>query len=127
MSRSDVSRIGGRTPVMREVRGAGACAASALRVDLNTEWRFYRDEQSAASRRWLIGMATCSRSMIWTRSQVESVNLPHSVRLDPLNASGGRNFQGVCWYLRELPVRESCADASSTCTSTARCRWRTCG
>ncbi|HMB95382.1 MAG TPA: glycoside hydrolase family 2 TIM barrel-domain containing protein, partial [Tepidisphaeraceae bacterium] len=28
--------------------------------------------------------------------------LPHSVRLDPLNASGGKNFQGVCWYRKTL-------------------------
>jgi len=32
----------------------------------------------------------------------ERVNLPHSVRLEPLNASGGRNYQGVCWYRKTL-------------------------
>lgn len=32
----------------------------------------------------------------------EPVTLPHSVRLEPLNASGGRNFQGVCWYGRRV-------------------------
>jgi beta-galactosidase len=32
----------------------------------------------------------------------EKVNLPHSVRLEPLNASGGRNFQGVCWYKKHF-------------------------
>ena len=37
----------------------------------------------------------------------ETVNLPHSVRLEPVNASGGRNYQGVCWYRKALT-----ADAS---------------
>jgi beta-galactosidase len=30
------------------------------------------------------------------------INLPHSVRLEPLNASGGRNYQGLAWYCRTL-------------------------
>ena len=32
----------------------------------------------------------------------ENVSLPHTVRLEPLNASGGRNYQGVCWYRKQL-------------------------
>ena len=32
----------------------------------------------------------------------QRVNLPHSVRLEPLNASGGRNYQGVCWYRKHF-------------------------
>ncbi|MFT4114880.1 sugar-binding domain-containing protein, partial [Silvibacterium sp.] len=32
----------------------------------------------------------------------ESVVLPHSVRLEPLDAGGGENFQGVCWYQKQL-------------------------
>ena len=32
----------------------------------------------------------------------EHVNLPHSVRLEPRNASGGKNYQGVCWYRKTL-------------------------
>ena len=34
----------------------------------------------------------------------EDVILPHTVRLEPINASGGRNFQGLCWYEKELSV-----------------------
>ena len=40
----------------------------------------------------------------------EHVHLPHSVRLDPLNASGGRNFQGVCWYRKRLNIDDACRD-----------------
>lgn len=32
----------------------------------------------------------------------EKVCLPHSVRLEPVNASGGRNYQGLCWYRRAI-------------------------
>jgi beta-galactosidase len=32
----------------------------------------------------------------------EMVNLPHSARLEPLNASGGRNYQGLCWYQKRF-------------------------
>ncbi len=32
----------------------------------------------------------------------ESVNLPHTARLEPLDAGNGRNFQGVCWYRKTL-------------------------
>src|SRR4051794_19525767 len=41
-----------------------------------------------------------------TNGQWHEVNLPHSVRLEPLNASGGRNFQGLCVYRKqfELPA-----------------------
>ncbi|MBV9470343.1 MAG: discoidin domain-containing protein, partial [Abitibacteriaceae bacterium] len=34
----------------------------------------------------------------------ERVNLPHTVRLEPLNAAGGRNYQGICWYRKHFPV-----------------------
>ena len=34
----------------------------------------------------------------------ESVNLPHTVRLEPLNASGCRNYQGVSWYRKTLAI-----------------------
>jgi beta-galactosidase len=34
----------------------------------------------------------------------EQVNLPHTVRLEPWNASGGRNYQGICWYQKRFAV-----------------------
>lgn len=36
----------------------------------------------------------------------ESANLPHTVRLEPLNASDGRNYQGVCWYRKHFPLKQ---------------------
>ncbi len=34
----------------------------------------------------------------------QHVNLPHTVRLEPLNASGGRNYQGICWYRKHFTL-----------------------
>ncbi|MBC8109250.1 MAG: hypothetical protein H7Z14_21870, partial [Anaerolineae bacterium] len=106
MSSSETSRAS-RTPVMREVPAPGAAVVARggrLRVDLNAGWRFVRDEESAR------GSSPADRNghvpTFESLDAAELVNLPHSVRLDPLNASGGRNFQGVCWYARELRVRE---------------------
>ena len=37
-----------------------------------------------------------------TTRRGKHVNLPHTVRLEPLNASGGRNYQGLCWYRKHF-------------------------
>jgi beta-galactosidase len=74
----------GKPPVMRELRDDLAMRAPRAALSLNADWRFRREE--ATDGHW------------------EQVNLPHSVRLEPLNASGGRNFQGVCWYEKDLQV-----------------------
>lgn len=34
----------------------------------------------------------------------EIVNLPHTVRLEPWNASGGENFRGLCWYRKHFTL-----------------------
>ena len=34
----------------------------------------------------------------------EVVCAPHSVQLEPADASGGRNYQGVCWYRKHFTV-----------------------
>jgi beta-galactosidase len=35
----------------------------------------------------------------------EQVTLPHTVRLEPFNASGGRNYQGLCWYQKRFVLQ----------------------
>jgi beta-galactosidase len=68
---------------------------------LNQDWFFRRLESSAASDAlpaW-DGAAEPAGGRQWER-----VSLPHAVRLEPLNASGGRNFQGICWYCRKLDL-----------------------
>jgi beta-galactosidase len=40
----------------------------------------------------------------------ETVCLPHSPRLEARNASGGRNYQGVCWYKKKFLAGADWAD-----------------
>jgi beta-galactosidase len=40
----------------------------------------------------------------------DTVCLPHTPRLEGRNASGGRNYQGVCWYKKKFQARPDWAD-----------------
>ena len=79
----------------------GLNASRAIAVDqparqtlsFNQGWRFFRVDDPAAPP---LDIATI-KDGDW-----EKVNLPHTVRLEPANASGGKNFQGVCWYTRHF-------------------------
>jgi beta-galactosidase len=89
-------------PVKRRVDGAPQAVehangqAARLTLSLNQDWRFRRLENSAQ-----LDAVPSNADEI---EQWEAVGLPHSVRLEPLNASGGRNFQGICWYSRRLQL-----------------------
>ena len=52
-------------------------------ISINQNWQFCRDEK-------------------WCEENSQSVCLPHSVRLEPENYSGCRNYQGPCIYRKEL-------------------------
>lgn len=66
---------------------------------LNQGWSFKRIESGEA-----LTVAPTEPGFDPHRAGWESVTLPHSVRLEPLNASGCRNFQGICWYTRPLAI-----------------------
>jgi beta-galactosidase len=82
-----------------EALGADSSAPARQTISLNQDWRFRRIEEPAK-----IGSAEADAcpSGFEQVEQWEAVNLPHTVRLEPLNASGCRNFQGICWYSRRL-------------------------
>jgi beta-galactosidase len=61
------------------------------------DWRFTRTSDAAKK----FSAATRDMSPL-NDAAWEQVNLPHSVRLEPLNASGGRNYQGLCWYQKHF-------------------------
>ena len=87
-------RRGGRVrrPVMSEVAPA-ASPRRRIVLPIRHDWRF------------LLGDVRGRGHELWTEAQRwQAVNLPHSARLEPLNSSGGRNYQGVCWYCRNLPA-----------------------
>ncbi|MGA2541120.1 MAG: glycoside hydrolase family 2 TIM barrel-domain containing protein [Verrucomicrobiota bacterium] len=84
--------------------------------DFNQGWRFSRppagtpspaDVPPASAQVKEGGAAQSSQEQDVTKlddAGWETVNLPHTVRLEPLNASGGVNYQGVCWYRKHFAL-----------------------
>ena len=73
---------------------------SRVVLNFDQDWRFIRPEGGAAG-----ALSSARGSMdiaAWNDASWEQVNLPHTVRLEPLNASGGRNYQGVCRYQKHF-------------------------
>ena len=60
--------------------------------DFNAGWRFHLGDVEGAQ-------AADFDDAAW-----EVVCTPHSVQLEPSEASGGRNYQGVCWYRKTFVV-----------------------
>src|SRR6476660_6405088 len=92
---STKQRRANQSPVMRELPQPARNV-----VDLNSGWRFHRCDQTLSHHQNGDGELP-RNSDDW-----ELVSLPHAARLEPAGASGGRNFQGVCWYARELELPE---------------------
>ena len=63
--------------------------------NFNEGWRFRR------------GDAANAESASFDDSRWEVVCAPHSVQLEPSEASGGRNYQGVCWYRKRFVVPQN--------------------
>ena len=68
-------------------------------LSLNQGWRFYRVDTPTPQEAFSTAAFADTR---WER-----VNAPHTVRLEPENASGMTNFQGVSWYRRHFTAEES--------------------
>jgi beta-galactosidase len=74
-----------------------------LRLSFNRDWRFIRpDEAPANFERLSTQVQRGSDLPVWNDAAWERVNLPHTVRLEPLDASGGRNYRGICWYQKHF-------------------------
>ena len=84
---------------------AHGCAAPAgpqlpgATLNLNQGWRFYRVDKPLPQEAFSTSTFPDTR---WER-----VNVPHTVRLEPENASGTTNFQGVAWYRRHFTAEET--------------------
>ena len=59
--------------------------------------------------RFLLGDAKGAEATAFDDSRWEIVCAPHIDRLEPSEASGGRNHQGVCWYRKHFTVPEDMA------------------
>jgi beta-galactosidase len=67
-----------------------------LTVPLNSQWSFRRIDATLSE--------IDNPAQLAALGEMERVALPHSVRLEPLNACAGRNFQGTCWYQRQIDL-----------------------
>ena len=61
---------------------------------MNRDWQFFKPGESSVSE------LLPPPDGAW-----EPAALPHTVRLEPRDVSGGRNYQGVCWYKKSFPAQ----------------------
>ena len=66
--------------------------------DFNSGWRFHLGDVSGAE-------ASSFDDTGWSL-----VSTPHAVALEPAEASGGRNYQGVAWYRKHFRLPSSSSD-----------------
>jgi len=66
-------------------------------IDFNHDWRFFRPADAEAHSIDLAPASSAFADGAW-----DLVTVPHTVRLEPFDASGGRNYQGVCWYRKHF-------------------------
>lgn len=82
----------------------GDVVSNRLVFNFNQGWRFKRVEADPAL---TPGDSLAQAETVEFADDTWAVaNLPHSVRLEPWNASGGRNFQGTCWYRKHFKIED---------------------
>jgi beta-galactosidase len=81
--------------------GVRAIPETRLVLSMNQDWQFFRP-QTAPPQGSQPAPATDAppENAAW-----EPATLPHTVRLEPLDVSGGQNYQGVCWYRRSFSAQ----------------------
>ncbi len=80
----DETSVAGLFPIANQGRSV---------YNFNPNWRFHLGDAQGAER-------TDYDDSAW-----ETVSVPHSVKLEPAEASGCRNYQGVAWYRKEFVVQ----------------------
>lgn len=76
-----------------------------LRLCANQNWKFCRN--SAVGQR-KENKNVCVWDVDYDDDGWETVTLPHTVRNEALHCSGGRNYQGFCWYRRRFSLPATC-------------------
>jgi beta-galactosidase len=101
----EAARAGGSSAV--DSRSLGLPVARVV-INLNQDWKFFRPESTAS----LSDSKSIKKDEMHAPADArwEVANLPHTVRLEPIDVSGGRNYQGVCWYKRELLAQSGWKD-----------------
>jgi beta-galactosidase len=74
-----------------------------LQLSFNRDWSFIRPDEAPANFERLSSQLQRGTDIaVLNDAAWERVALPHTVRLEPLDASGGRNYQGICWYQKHF-------------------------
>src|ERR1035438_6413099 len=73
-----------------------------LAFSFDDDWQFFRPLQDSTA----TSPHADSKNNLTLPPNVEwePATLPHSVRLEPRDVSGGRNYQGVCWYQKRFQL-----------------------
>ena len=58
--------------------------------------------------KFFLGDVEGGESLTLDDSQWQTISVPHSVALEPAEASGCRNYQGVAWYRKWFVVPQEC-------------------
>ncbi len=79
-----------------------------LQLNFNQDWNFIRaDDASGDAQRPSSQLQRGMDLAVLNDAAWEHVNLPHTVRLEPLDASGGRNYRGICWYRKHFSASQN--------------------
>jgi len=70
-----------------------------MAFSMNSGWRFFRPRQAGSSSH---AEPQAKELLPPEGAAWEAATLPHTVRLEPRDASGGLNYQGVCWYRKSF-------------------------
>lgn len=70
--------------------------------NFNQGWRFH------------LGDASGAEAVNYNDSKWEVVCAPHTLRLEPAEASGGRNYQGIAWYRKHFTMPSDMAGKNVT-------------
>lgn len=81
------------------------------KLSANLSWQFYRGDaplgrEADSNNPHAHGLPVYDAR--YDDSGWEIVHLPHTVREETLMCSGGRNYQGVCWYRKRFILPDGC-------------------
>ena len=84
-----------------------------ITLSANKNWKFFRGQPPKGfydNKENYHNKGLDCFEMAYDVSAWETVQLPHTVRVEKLLCSGGKNYQGECWYRKTFTVKEEWQD-----------------